>query len=267
MQPILLVEDSALFGKLVLKRISKVVDRQVVWAKSLAEAQAALQDTQEGFEFAILDLHLPDATQDDVVQLVVECGISSFVFTADSTAELREMVWAQGVADYIVKDDPRSLDYLQASMAQLLTNRNILVLIVSGSPESRTYLSELLYVRKYRVINASSGEIALNILAQHPETRLVLCDAHLNDMEGSQLCRKIRELYGHDNLALLGMVEASEPQCEALFLENGANEAIHVNPLIVEEFYAKVRFCLENLDGEWPVSDQDAENGSNAQEN
>jgi len=254
MRPILLVEDSALFGKLVLKRIAMAVDRPVVWVKSLAEAQAALQDTQEGFEFAILDLNLPDAAQDDVVQLVVARGISSFVFTADATAELREIVWAQGVADYIVKDDPRSLDYLQASMARLLTNGNILVLIVSSLPETRMYLSELLYVHKYRVINASSGEIALKILAQHPETRLVLCDADLSDMDGSQLCRKIQALPGHDTLALLGMVDAVEAPSAILFLENGANEVIPTKPLLVEELYAKVRFCLEKSAGQLPDS-------------
>jgi len=255
MQPILLVEDSALFGKLILKRIAMSVDRPVVWVKSLAEAQAALQETQEGFEFAILDLNLPDAAQDDVVQLVVERGISSFVFTADATAELREMIWAQGVADYIVKDDPRSLDYLQASMARLLKNGNILILIVSSSPETRTYLSELLYVHKYRVINASSGEIALNILAQHPETRLVLCDANLSDMGDTELCRKIRALSGHDTPALLGMVDAVEARSAILFLENGANEVINTKPLLVEELYTKVRFCLETSAGDLPDSD------------
>ena len=247
MRPILLVEDSTLFGKLVKREIEASLQIPVVWAKTMADAETALLTAKNGFEMAVLDLNLPDAPHGEIIAKVLDRGISSFVFTADVTKELREMVWSQQVADYIIKDDPSSLEYLVAAMQQMQKNNEILVLIVDSSGTSRYSVSELLYVRKYRVINAVSGAAALGILEQHPETSLVLCEEALSDMDGSMLCRKIRENYKRDHLAIIGMITRGKTDAGVRFLKSGANDVIVAAPLLVEEFYAKLQNCLENV--------------------
>jgi len=139
-----------------------------------------------------LDLNLPDAPNGEVIDLVIKRGVTSFVFTSNMSNSVREQVWSKKVADYILKDDPNSLDYIVKAIKRLDTNQDTLILIVDDSKFFRTQIAELLYVQQYRVITAKSGPEALKIILKHPEIKLVITDYNMPEMDGCQLCRNIR---------------------------------------------------------------------------
>lgn len=247
MRQILLVEDSNMFGRLAKAKIEKTFDIPVFWTKTLAETEKLLAMAKGNFSMALLDFSLPDAPNGEVIDRVVAEGITTFVFTAELNDEVRNFVWSKKVADYILKENPNSLDYIITAMRQLEENQDSLVLVVGDSADYRTLVSELLYVRKFRVLNATDGRSALEILSQHPEVKLVITDFTMPGMDGCTLCQKIREKFRQDRLAIIGFAAKNEGNIGARFIKNGANDFIIQQSFLVEEFYCRVNHCMETL--------------------
>lgn len=248
MQNILLVEDSNMFGKIAKKKIEKVFDVPVFWAKSLAETEKILEMGAGSFSMALLDVNLPDAPNGEVIDRVVKKGISSLVFTSNVSDDVRNLVWSKKVADYILKEDPNSLEYIVSAMQQLEKNDENLILVVDDSPMYRSMLSELLYIRKYRVINANNSEEGLAILDKYPEIKLVITDYNMPGMDGASFCQKIREKRKSDQLAIIGVSSEDDPSLGARFLKSGADDFIVKGGFLVEEFYSRVQRCLKQID-------------------
>lgn len=247
LRQVLLVEDSKMFGRLAKSRIEKAFDVPVFWTRTLGETEAILDMAKGHFSLALVDFSLPDATNGEAIERVVREGITTFVFTADLNEEVRNLVWSQKVADYILKEDPNSLDYIIAAIRQLGENQDSLVLVVGDSPEYRTMVSDLLYVRKFRVLNAIDGKSALAILNDYPEIKLVITDYHMPGMDGCTLCQKVREKYKQDRLAIIGFASGNESNIGAKFIKSGANDFIIQQSFLVEEFYCRVNHCMETL--------------------
>lgn len=247
MKSVLLVEDSNMFGRIAKKKIESVFNVPVYWAKSLAETEKLLEMSKGSFSLALLDFNLPDAPFGEVIDRVVREGISSLVFTSNMTDDVRDLVWSKKVADYILKEDPNSLDYIINAMRRLEENHEDLILVVDDSTTYRNKISELLYIRKYRVLNAVSGESCLEILKKHPEVKLVITDYNMPGLDGASLCQKIREFRKSDQLAIIGFSSEQDPSLGARFLKSGADDFIVKGGFLVEEFYSRVQRCLETI--------------------
>jgi diguanylate cyclase (GGDEF)-like protein len=247
MQQVLLVEDSVMFGRVAKSKIEKEFGVLVSWAKSYAETEDILKMENGNFSMALLDFNLPDAPMGEVIDLVVAEGIPSLVFTTNMAEEVRTEVWKKKVADYMIKEDPNSLDYVIAAMRQLEENKNSLVLIVDDSTTFRTAMSELLYIRKFRVLIAPNGKSALEILEKYPEIELVITDFNMPGIDGCKLCQKIREKFKYDNLAIIGISSEEDRSLGARFIKSGANDFIVKQTFLVEEFYSRVNRSLETV--------------------
>ena len=247
MQQILLVEDSMMFGRLAKKRLEKVFEVPVLWAQSLAETDKILEAENGNFSVALLDFNLPDAPQGEVIDRVVDQGISSLVFTTNMSNEVRTLIWEKKVADYIIKEDPNSLDYIVSAIHQFEMNQNTLVLVVDESDSHRAYISELLYIRKFRVLNASNCETALEILRQYPDIKMVIADFEASSLDGCSFCRKVRENNTIEEVGLVGFTSSNDRMDGVKYIKSGASDYVVTNPFIVEEFYSKINRILEIL--------------------
>ncbi len=247
MKQILLAEDSFMFGKLTKKKIEAEFDLPVFWAKTLAETVRLLNAPDSNFSMALLDFYLPDAPHGEVIDEVVRKGISTLVFTSNMSNEVREEVWRKKVADYILKDDPNSLEYIIRAMHRLDKNCESLILVVDDSSTYRNIIAELLYIHKYRVVTAKSGSSALQILSKHPEIQMVITDFNMPEMDGCLLCQKIRQEHKHEDLAIIGISSENDRNIGARFIKNGANDFIVKQSPIVEEFYCRIHQCLDNI--------------------
>lgn len=247
MQPVLLVEDSLMFGKLAKRKIEENFKAPVFWAKSLEEADKLLKSMESKFSLALLDFNLPDAPHGEAIDRVVAEGISSLVFTGNMSEEVRSQVWQKKVADYIIKEDPNSLNHVVSAMQQITANQDTLVLFAADSPDIRTAVSELLYIRKFRVLNAPNAKTALEILNSYPEIKLVITDFSLPDMNGTKLCQKIREKFNREKLAIIGLSSTEEQSTGARFIKSGADDFMVKQSFLVEEFYSRVNRALESV--------------------
>jgi DNA-binding response OmpR family regulator len=107
MSRILLIEDSE-ESQLIIRRALGAPDRQIILARTLAEARAqfAQYESQGGFQFILLDLSLPDGDGFSLLdELLADGGSQIPIFLLTSSQDLNAKVTAVnlGVDDYLVK--------------------------------------------------------------------------------------------------------------------------------------------------------------------
>ncbi|OGR34806.1 MAG: hypothetical protein A2051_12105 [Desulfovibrionales bacterium GWA2_65_9] len=246
MSRVLVVEDSRTFSSMLSRRITEEMGHQVVVADSKAKA-AEILATDADFFVALLDLNLPDAPRGEVVDLVLAHGIPSIVFTGEMDDELRDKFWAKHIVDYILKQNMDNVAYMLSLVERLHRNPGIKVLVVDDSKNTRYVVGELLRAHRYQVLLAKDGPTALAMLAEHPDTRLVIVDYNMPGMDGAELVSTIRRDHAKDQLAIIGISGVESAGLTVKFLKSGANDFLHM-PFLTEEFYTRVTQNIELLE-------------------
>ena len=178
MEKVLIVEDSKVFARILIRKIEDELFFDTCWASNFEEARYLLDENPDHDTYfcALLDLHLPDAEDGSIVDYVVGKGIPSIVFTGDVENDLRDRIWAKKVVDYVSKESPDSLDYLCGLIRRISRNKDIHILVVDDSSTVRKHLVRLLSAHEFHVHQADTGEHALSVLEDHPEIKTVITD-------------------------------------------------------------------------------------------
>jgi len=249
MDKVLIVEDSKVFARILIRKIEDELFFDTCWASNFEEARYLLDENPDDNSFfvALLDLHLPDAPDGSIVDYVIAKGIPSIVFTGDVEDEVRDRIWAKKVVDYVSKESPDSLDYLCALIRRIALNKDVPILVVDDSTTVRHHLARLLTAHEYIVHEADDGNQALAALESHPEIRMVIADYFMPGMDGVELTRKIRRQHRKDTLAVIGISAYGNSILSARFIKNGANDYLN-KPFSSEEFYCRVTQNLEMLE-------------------
>lgn len=244
---VLLVEDSKLFGSLVKSQIENHLDFEVTWVQTYAHAERVLRAEKFKYLLALVDLNLPDAPMGEIVDLTTTNGLPAIVFAAGFGKEMRETVWSYKVIDYIIKESTHNIDYIVSLVDRIHRNRSIRVMVVDDSVTSRRYLSELLNLHQYIVLEAADGLEALSYLDLFPDIKLVITDYNMPKMDGFTLTQEIRDRFSREDLAIIGMSSQSDNTLSARFIKNGANDFIN-KPFVTEEFYCRINQNMELLE-------------------
>jgi two-component system, OmpR family, KDP operon response regulator KdpE len=113
------------------------------------------------------------------------------------------------------------------------------VLVVDDEPSILAALAPMLRARGYEVLTATSGHAALDAVDRH-SPQLVVVDLGLPDLEGVEVCRRIRE--GRATPILILSARGGEADKVAA-LDAGADDYV-TKPFGAEEFLARVRAAL-----------------------
>ncbi|MEO5363147.1 MAG: diguanylate cyclase [Magnetococcus sp. DMHC-8] len=246
-EKILLLEDSILLAKTLKREIERRAVYQVDTAGTLQQAKELLQRQRTRYALAVLDLTLPDATQEEIVAFFQGAGLPSIVMTSTFDEQQREYVFSQGVIDFILKDGPTSLEYLFSLLDRLHRNRDVEILLVDDSRSAREQMGRLLRKHHFQVHQAAGGTEALAVLAAHPEIRLIVTDYNMPGMDGCELTRQVRQQRSQDHLGILGVSAHGTAPLSARFLKAGANDFLR-KPFLEEEFTCRVTRNVENLE-------------------
>jgi len=114
-----------------------------------------------------------------------------------------------------------------------------LILIVDDSPQIRRALRAVLVPRGYTIIDARSGEEALEVIRRE-RVSLVLLDVNLPGMSGFETCKEVRRTSGIPVIML--SVRASERD-KVLAFDAGADDYV-VKPFGADELIARVRATM-----------------------
>lgn len=242
---LLIIEDSKSIAKIHFN-IAKRLGLKPTVAYSLAETVAALEQNQDFF-CAVIDYNLPDASNGEAIDYVIEKGIPVIVMTGMTNKTVRDWILKRPIIDYVPKDNKQDYLYLQQLLAQLLRNADIKVLVVDDSRTSRRMLCSQIKRHNYQVYEAEDGVLALKMLEQHADIKLVLTDQEMPNMDGITLTNQIRKTWGKEKLVIIGISGSKDGQLTARFIKNGANDYLH-KPFCVEEFNCRLMHNIQYLE-------------------
>jgi len=113
------------------------------------------------------------------------------------------------------------------------------ILVVDDDPQIRRVMKATLVAHGYEVVEARTGEIALEAISQEPPN-LVLLDMNLPGISGLETCQTIRA--GSDIPVVILSVRNSEKDKVAA-LDAGADDYV-TKPFGIEELLARIRAAL-----------------------
>jgi diguanylate cyclase (GGDEF)-like protein len=214
------------------------MDLQVIWFKTYEEVEKALPESHD-YVIALLDYHLPDAMDGEIIDLCARFAIPSVVMTGTFSVDLQEIIWSKKVIDYVLKDGGHAIEYLVDLVKRSIKNKEIGILVVDDSVVSRRHLSNLLKTHQFKVYEAENGLIAYDILEQNNDIKLVLTDYNMPECNGYELTKKIRTKYSMDRLAIIGLSGRGGHSMMIKFIKYGANDFLS-KPFISELLYCRI---------------------------
>ena len=118
------------------------------------------------------------------------------------------------------------------------------ILVVDDEPNIIATVAPLLRARGYEVFSAMTGRAALEAVERDKPDLLVL-DLGLPDLDGAEVCRRVRETTGIPILVLSARGEEGD---KVKALDAGADDYV-TKPFGTEELLARIRAALRRVDG------------------
>ncbi len=125
------------------------------------------------------------------------------------------------------------------------------VLIVDDEPPIRKLLRMGLSTQGYRVLEASNGKMALDMIAEKPD--LIILDLGLPDVQGLDLLRTIRAR--NEQVPIVVLSSRGDEAAKVQALDLGADDYV-TKPFGTEELLARMRAALRHqlqAHGERPI--------------
>jgi two-component system KDP operon response regulator KdpE len=115
------------------------------------------------------------------------------------------------------------------------------ILVIDDEPQILRALRTILTARQFRVSTASRGEEGLTLaVAGAPD--LVILDMSLPDMDGLEVCRRLRE-WSQVPIVVLSVRDSERDKVAAL--DHGADDYL-TKPFGIEELLARIRVALRH---------------------
>lgn len=252
---ILIVDDSATVGMVVKSAVGSVVSMPVDLARSLAACKQLLIEHAGKYQVAVVDLSLPDAKDGEAVDMVLESGVATIVLTGSLDTSTHERISAKPIVDYVTKQSPGSIAIVQKSVLHTLRNMRCTVLLVDNNPEYRTKLKNILLTQKLQIVEAESAPAALLEIEKRGDISVVVTAYEMPDMDGVDLCMKLRANFPSTKLAVIGITGSTNDFAGVRFFKAGADDIIH-KPFLVEEFVSRINARLDYLDSLRTIQEQ-----------
>jgi len=242
---VLIVEDSRIQARIMSEHIRGVTPYETLVTATLAETAQIMEQSRDDIFVAVLDLNLPDDAGGEIVALANRYAVPAVVMTSSFDEEVRKKLLEQNVVDYFLKSMAEVAN-MENLIERLHKNLSVTVLVADDSRLARHQMATLLGNQNYRVMEAEDGAVALDILRDTPDVRLLITDYHMPRMDGFELITEIRKTRPKDRLAIIGVSAAGGEQT-ARFIKNGANDFL-TKPIGMEEFYCRVNQQMDMLD-------------------
>lgn len=115
------------------------------------------------------------------------------------------------------------------------------ILVVDDEPQILRAIRTILTEKQFKVTTASRGEEGLTLAATH-EPDLIILDLGLPDMDGVEVCRRLRE-WTQVPIIILSVRDSERDKVAAL--DMGADDYL-TKPFGIEELLARVRVALRH---------------------
>jgi two-component system KDP operon response regulator KdpE len=115
------------------------------------------------------------------------------------------------------------------------------VLVIDDEMQIQRALRKILGENHYRVTTAGTGEEGLALAAANPPDVIIL-DLSLPDMDGTEVCEKLREW---TQIPILVLSARDDQRQKVIALDKGADDYL-TKPFGIEELMARIRVALRH---------------------
>lgn len=248
MEKILLIDDSdTILEALKLEIEKELSDVEILLACNYKQSNDIIRKNSD-IVAAVVDLHLPDASDGKAVLLTSSHNIPTIVLSSTSDELLKKLIMKKDVLDFVHKDTSNSIAYAVSFVKKLVRNMSKTILVVDDSALFRKSFRSDLERMKIKVIEAVDGKDALDVIESHDgEVSMVLTDYNMPHIDGIELTSKLRESYTKAHLGIIALSATEDESALADFLKAGANDFIN-KPHKYEELNVRVNANLDLLD-------------------
>lgn len=243
---VLVVDDSPTILARLSDGILTGLGFEVVKASSKKQTLEVIVKHKD-FDIALLDLGLPDASGEEIVDLVKKFKIPIVVLTGSEDPNTRQMIVEKDIVDYVIKDRSFAIEYAVSVVKRFISNKNHHILIVDDSKVFGYTIQKLCLKYNLKADISTCGEEALDIIKRNPEIKLVFVDYMMPGMDGLQLTTELRKIYSKEELSIVALSCSEEEDILAKFLKFGANDFI-AKGCSNEEFFARLNKGLETIE-------------------
>ncbi len=221
---------------------------EIFYAQSYKEAMRIVREHAEDIHAAVLDYNLPDAPNGEVIALTNSHNIPSVVLTGTLDKRVRDVILKKNVVDFILKDDPSSIQLAISAINKILKRYDTTILVVDDSKLSRELIKMSLETVHIKILEATNGEEALEMVYDETnDISLVITDYQMPVMDGIDLTFALRKKYTKAQLGIIAISAAEDEETVSKFLKFGANDFIN-KPPVPNEVITTVSSNLEVLD-------------------
>ena len=132
------------------------------------------------------------------------------------------------------------------------------VLVLEDESSIRGFIVINLTRAGYEVIEAESGEQALELLQQHPDVRVALLDIMLPGIDGFEVCRRIRAT--NTAIGIIMLTARSQEMDKVTGLMTGADDYV-TKPFSPAELTARVDALFRRASGTLPTGAMEQQPG------
>jgi len=245
---VLIVEDTKSINSILAHNIKNQLNIEVASAYSMQQAKSIVENHEDDFFLAILDLNLPDSPDGEIVDYCREKEITSIVLTATMNDDIHDNMMSKGIIDYVVKRNLNEIQYIIDSVERLNANFERKILVVDDSISSRQFIRYLLEKSNFKVIDAKNGEEGLQKLRDNPDVMLIITDYYMPKMDGMEFIVNARKEHSSHDLGIIGVSAKGSTDISVKMLKSGADDFIN-RPFLWEELYCRVNQNIDRIVG------------------
>ncbi len=245
MKKVLIIDDNITIIRFLKGMIFHKLNIPYDTATSMKAAKKLLDKSQD-YAVALVDVVLPDAKEGECIDLVINSDVPVIAMTEDENKELKNKVLQKDILDYVNKDGAGCFEYAMRLIQFIHGFEGSQILLVDDSQTTRLQIKFSIGKLPLVIHEAHDGEMALEILKQNEEIKLIITDKNMPNMDGIKLIQEVRKNYSMNELSIIGISASSEPMMSVEFLKQGANDFI-TKPFMPEEMLSRVISSLEIL--------------------
>lgn len=201
---ILLVEDQHSVAMSLAKSLHDQWGCRVLIATNFEQVKRIVAQRQDPFFVTISDLVLPDATNGEVIDLLIAAGYPTIAMSGILDQKMHAPLMDKGVIDYVLKNSVNAYEYIARLVGRLYRNMSTRILVVDDADTNLSALTRMLVPQRLKVVMAKNEKEAKEHLERYPDIRLMMVGSVMSHMKSIELVAAVRKQYSMDELAIIG---------------------------------------------------------------
>ena len=240
---ILIIEDTEFINNAIKRTLGKF---NYKCEQSLTLKDAKNKIKLKRYDYILLDLNLADGSGVELVKTIKNLSEAKIIIlTAETDVHQREVLFKDGILDYIVKDKyfNDAVSEIDGTIKNLEFNKNSTILVIDDSVFLQKHIASILKIRNYNIVSAFNAKDGFEKLSKY-DINIIILDMELPDMHGLALLRKIKKSKQFSQIPIMILSGTGTSIIIRDSYKAGAYDFVQ-KPFNIEELVLKIEISIE----------------------